>query len=140
MNAGEKTVLAIDPGRQKHGMALVRRDADDKLHLIWRAIAQDAELERKVDEARSIRSFTLVIMGSGTCSRQTIERLSDYAPGLGVLVIDERDTTLQARERYWEYHPRRGWRKLLPASLQVPPEPVDDFAALILAERVLLGE
>jgi hypothetical protein len=68
-----------------------------------------------------------------------VSRIREYLPSMGILVVDEKDTTFQARERYWEYHPRRGWRRLLPSTLQVPPDPVDDYVALILAERVLLG-
>jgi hypothetical protein len=58
---------------------------------------------------------------------------------MAILVVDEKDTTLQARERFWEHNRRRGWRRILPATLQVPPSPVDDYVAMILAERVLLG-
>jgi hypothetical protein len=66
-----------------------------------------------------------------------IQEIAEAMPSASVLLVDERETTLQARERYWEHNPRRGWRRLLPSSLQTPPEPVDDFVALILAERVL---
>ncbi len=44
---------------------------------------------------------------------------------------------MEARERYWEHHRRRGWRRLVPSTMLVPPDPVDDFVAFILAERVL---
>ncbi len=133
----DKTVLAIDPGSSKHGMALVRRDPEGKLHLLWRFVCPDAELEQRIDEARAIRNFAMIIVGSGTRSRPTVSRINQHAPGLGVLLVDETDTTMQARERYWEYNKRRGWRRILPSSMQVPPEPVDDFVGLILAERVL---
>lgn len=136
----DKTVLAIDPGSSKHGMALVRRDPEGKIHLLWRYVCPDAELEKKIDEARAMRSFSMIIIGSGTRSRRTVERINEHSPSLGVLLVDETDTTLQARERYWEYNQRRGWRRFLPASMQVPPEPVDDFVGLILAERVLSEE
>lgn len=136
----DKTVLAIDPGSRKHGLALVRRDPNGKLHLLWRCVCEDDQLELKLQEARGVRGFTMAIIGAGTRSRATVARLQASSPGLGVLVVDETDTSLQARERYWEFHKRRGWRRLLPASMQVPPEPYDDFAAFILAERVLLED
>jgi hypothetical protein len=79
----------------------------------------------------------MVIVGNGTRSKDIAGLIRDGSPSMGILVVDERDTTMQARERYWEHNPRRGWRRLLPATLQTPPEPVDDFVALILAERVL---
>jgi len=133
----EKTVLAIDPGSSKCGMALVRRDAQGKIALLWRKIAPLEQLETALDEASQQAAFQMVIAGSGTHSRTVVARIREAMPGVGILVIDEKDTTMQARERYWEFNRRRGWRRLIPATLQVPPEPVDDLVALILAERVL---
>jgi RNase H-fold protein (predicted Holliday junction resolvase) len=134
----ERTVLAIDPGTSKCGMALVRRNASHELDVLWRAIAAPDRLVEKAQEAMTIEKFSMVIVGSGTMSKETVQVIRDFLPSMGTLVVDERDTSLQARERYWEHHPRRGWRRLLPATLQVPPDPVDDFVAVILAERVLL--
>ncbi|MBN8689268.1 MAG: pre-16S rRNA-processing nuclease YqgF [Armatimonadetes bacterium] len=136
----EKTVLAIDPGSSKVGMALVRRTAEEEIQLLWRKVCPVDDLEVRLDEVREIANFALVIVGSGTKSKAIVERISRHAPGLGVLVVDEKNTTLAARERYWEYNKRRGWRRILPSSMQEPPEPVDDFVALILAERVLITE
>lgn len=134
---GEKTVLAIDPGSSKCGMALVHRDADAHLELLWRKIVPADDLCQGVREAHEVRSFSMIILGNGTRSRDAQSRLREGFPAVGILLADEKDTTLQARERYWEHHPRRGWRRFLPSTMQVPPEPVDDFVALILAERVL---
>jgi len=85
-----------------------------------------------------MHDYDLVIIGGGTTSNSIVSRIREELAGVAILVVDERDTTLQARERYWVNTSRHGWRRLLPATLQVPPEPVDDFVALILAERVLL--
>ena len=135
--AAEKVVLAVDPGSSKCGLALVVRDGDGELSLLWRRISPAKDFLQAVDEASAVRSFSMVIVGNGTRSKALIEELRGRMPQVGILVVDERDTTLQARERYWLHNPRGGWRKLLPASMQVPPDPVDDFVALILAERVL---
>jgi len=133
----EKTVLAIDPGTSKCGMALVTRDYEGKLLLRWRAISPTEEVVERIEEAREVENFSMIIVGSGTHSRAVVGRIREKHPGTGILVTDEKDTTLHAREIYWEHNPRRGWRRLLPSTLQVPPEPVDDFVAYILAERVL---
>jgi RNase H-fold protein (predicted Holliday junction resolvase) len=133
----DKTVLAIDPGSSKCGMALASRDSTGHVSVLWRAIAPCDDVAEKVREAQELSRFSLVVVGSGTASKQIISRIREAMPSLGILVVDEKDTSLQARERYWEHNPRRGWRRILPATLQVPPEPVDDFVALILAERVL---
>ena len=134
-----KSILAIDPGSSKCGMALARREENGELKLLWRAISPREEVVEQVQRALNIEPFNMVVIGSGTTSRPLVEKIREQCPGLGLLIVDEKDTTLQARERYWEHHPRSGWRRIVPASLQVPPEPVDDFVALILAERVLLS-
>jgi RNase H-fold protein (predicted Holliday junction resolvase) len=135
----EKTVLAIDPGSSKCGMALVQRDEKGKLSLLWRSVAPTDLVIPKLHEAYAANPYQLIIVGGGTNSQKIVHRIREHLTSMALLVVDERDTTLQARERYWEHNPRRGWRRMLPATLQVPPEPVDDFVALILAERVLLA-
>ncbi|MFN3684104.1 MAG: pre-16S rRNA-processing nuclease YqgF [Fimbriimonadaceae bacterium] len=135
----EKVVLAVDPGTAKCGLALVRRGPDQKIQLLWRKIARTEELAAAVSEAFAVRRPDLAIVGSGTHSKPVVHVLRESAPSLGILIVDEKNTTMQARERYWEHNPRRGWRRLLPSTMLVPPEPFDDFVALILAERVLLA-
>lgn len=130
--------LAIDPGSSKCGMALVERRGDH-LEVLWRAIVKTEELCDSIEAALLTAPFRMTIVGSGTKSQATVASIRDRFPSMGILVVDEKDTTLQARERYWEHHRRRGWRRIVPSTMQVPPEPVDDFVALILAERVLLA-
>jgi hypothetical protein len=36
-------------------------------------------------------------------------------------------------------HPPRGWRRFVPRGMLLPPRPIDDFAALLIAERLLAG-
>lgn len=134
----DKTVLAIDPGTSKCGMALVHRSDSSQLELLWRAICPSDDLPGRIDEAQAVAPFSLIIIGSGTSGQKAVHRVREHMPSMGILVVDEKDTTMQARERYWAHHKRRGWRRLLPSTMQLPPEPVDDFVALILAERVLL--
>ena len=133
-----KTVLAIDPGSSKCGMALVCRNPEGKIDVLWRSIAKRDQLIASIRDAQTVQPFDLMILGGGTNSNQVLATIRDELPGAPVLVVDEHETTMQARERYWIHNKRKGWRRLLPSTLQVPPEPVDDFVALILAERVLL--
>jgi RNase H-fold protein (predicted Holliday junction resolvase) len=135
----EKTVLAIDPGTSKCGMALVQRKDHSGLEMLWRAIAPSDKLTEYLEEAHKVAPFSLVIIGGGTSGQKAVHKVREHMPSMGILVVDEKDTTMQARERYWLHNKRRGWRKLLPSTMQVPPDPVDDFVALILAERVLLA-
>jgi RNase H-fold protein (predicted Holliday junction resolvase) len=134
----ERTVLAIDPGSSKCGMALVRRNRAGSIELLWHSVVSTHEVSVRLPEIAKLAAFSLVIVGGGTSSGQLVSELRTASPGSGLLLVDETNTTMQARERYWEHNRRHGWRRFWPATLQVPPEPVDDFAALILAERVLL--
>jgi hypothetical protein len=76
-----------------------------------------------------------VIVGNQTGRKQAF----DIMAGLGLRIegVAERNSTLLARKRYFRDHPPTGWRRLLPLSLQVPPEPYDDYAAVVLAEAYL---
>jgi len=134
-----KIVLAIDPGKNKCGMALARRESDGKVHLLWHAIVPREQVIQKIHEAQEQAAFSMVIVGSGTTSRPLVSEIRNEVPSMAILVVDEKDTSFQARERYWEHNPRRGWRRLLPSTLQTPPDPIDDYAALIIAERVLIA-
>jgi RNase H-fold protein (predicted Holliday junction resolvase) len=133
----QKTVLAIDPGTHKCGMALVRREEDFSLVKLWNEIVATEDVRYKLHEAFAIEPFDMVIIGGGTHSQPITSIARQQMPSIAVLVVDEADTSLQARERYWEFNPRTGWRKLFPSTLQLPPVPVDDYVAYILAERVL---
>lgn len=134
---GERTVLAIDPGSSKCGLAVVKRSSGGRLDVLWREVSPVENVSERVERARSEYALSMVIIGNGTRSKEVVGRIREEFPTLGILVVDERDTSLKARERYWEHNPRRGWRRLVPATLQTPPDPVDDFVAVILAERVL---
>lgn len=136
---GEKTVLAIDPGHAKCGVAVARRNDKGKVVLLWRAVVKPEGLLDSIRAAYAEHPFSVVVVGSGTKSSEITEAIREMRPKMEPITVDEKDTTLQARERYWHHNPRRWWRRLLPSTMQVPPEPVDDFVALILAERYLLS-
>ncbi|MCH3914335.1 MAG: hypothetical protein LKE29_03425 [Acidaminococcaceae bacterium] len=46
-------------------------------------------------------------------------------------------STEEARKLYWQVNPPKGLRKLLPTSMQVPPENLDGLAAVVLVKRYL---
>mgnify|MGYP001014463189 FL=1 len=123
-------VLAIDPGRDKCGVAVL---APDGRVLVQRVVPTE-ELDAAVGEL--IQSYApTVIMGDGTTSADAKKRVE--ALGVPVLLVDEYRTTDAAKCTYWEAHPPRGWRCLVPRGMLVPPVPVDDFVAVILAQRFL---
>jgi len=128
-----RTVLAIDPGREKCGIAALAADG----RVLMQEVVATAELDAVVGPL--IRAYEpTVIMGNGTTSAAAKERVETL--GCAVTLVDEYRTTDAAKAAYWEAHPPRGWRRLVPRGMLVPPVPVDDFVAVILAERFLRGK
>lgn len=122
---------ALDPGRSKCG--LVRCNPERTTVIEAQIQPAEACLERlSLWRAEGLAG---VVLGNGTGSAAWPEQLQ--VMGLSVEVVDERGSTLAARERYWQLLPPRGWRRLLPRGLRLPPRPLDDVAAQLLLERWL---
>ena len=123
-------VLAVDPGREKCGVAVFGPDGPIIRCVIGLEALRDLA-------AQWIQSYGAegVVVGDGTGSELVFDILKDLRAQ--VEVVTERGSTLAARRRYFRDHPPRGWRRLLPLSLQVPPEPYDDYAAEVLGEQYL---
>ena len=125
-----RPVLAIDPGREKCGVAVLASDGQ----VLVQEVVATAELDAAVGTL--VRAYEPdVIMGNGTTSADAKKRVE--ALGVSVTLVDEYRTTDAAKCAYWEAHPPRGWRRLMPRGMLVPPVPVDDFVAVILAQRFL---
>lgn len=127
------SIMAVDPGRDKCGMAVLSLEGE----ILWRQVVETAKLDEIAGDMREKYSSTLLVLGNGTTSREAEARLTKALPGLPLKVVDEYSTTDEARRLYWVVNPPQGWRKLLPVTMQVPPEPVDDLVAVILARREL---
>jgi RNase H-fold protein (predicted Holliday junction resolvase) len=125
-------VLGIDPGTRKVGWALTEEADSPPIALGIEPLESLLEHLGPLLEQHPIRA---VALGGGTNAAVLQERLGGL--GVPVHVIDETDTTYRARPLYFADHPPRGWRRLLPLGLQVPPRPIDDYAALLIARRYI---
>ena len=137
MDERRKSVLAIDPGRAKCGVAVVRRSGPDSLDVLHQRVVSTADLPAVLTDLTTRFSPDAVIVGNGTTADRALEA-ARRSTGLDVQVVDEKFTSLLARKRFFQENPPRGLRKLIPVSLQTPPRPIDDYVAVILAERYLL--
>jgi hypothetical protein len=124
-------LAGLDPGRSKCG--LVRTDGAALVILEAAVLPPDSCFERLL-EWRQQGLIQAVVMGDGTGSRSWRTRLEGQLP---LLTINERDSTLEARKRYWDLEPAQGWRRLLPEGLRQPPRDWDDVVAQLLLERWL---
>jgi len=125
-------ILGIDPGTRKCGYALVRARGvpPDELGIV----ATDAFAEKVRDLVRRFAPHAIAL-GGGTHTAVIAAALAGL--DVPIEIVDERATTLLARERYFRAHPPSGWRRLIPRGMLVPPRPIDDFAAVLIAERLL---
>lgn len=135
MKSSAYTVAAVDPGRDKCGFAVL--DSEGKI--LYQKVVDTASLEKAVENAKSQFGFDLLLLGNGTTSKNAKERLCKAFPELSIMVVDEYRTTEMAKKEYWKANPPRGLKKLIPLGMQVPPVPVDDFVAVILARRYICG-
>lgn len=128
-------VLGIDPGTRKVGYAIAADAGSPALSL---GIEPLESLLERLTPLLAEHPIRAVALGSGTNSGALRALVQTF--GVPVYLIDERDTTYRARALYFADNPPRGWRRLLPLGLQLPPRPIDDYAALLIARRHIARE
>lgn len=127
-------ILGFDPGRDKCGVAVTGEDGKPVYHQVVtseNAIATIISLSEQF-------SLQLLVLGDQTTAKQWREKLAaSLPPSLSIVMVDERNSSLEARERYWQMYPPQGWQKLIPQGMRLPPRPIDDIVAILLIERYL---
>ena len=124
-------IVSVDPGRHKCGLVLV--DCDSDCVIAGRVVATEDVLDT-LQCWRQLAPIERMVLGNGTASDSLRDQLPEDLP---VKLVDERGTTLQARKRYWQLWPPKGWRRLIPQGLLLPPTELDALAALVILESEL---
>lgn len=124
-------ILGIDPGTRKTGYALV----DASGVVLAQGIEETERLVDRIVRLRDELEVREIALGHGTHAGEVRKALA--ALGLEVTLVNEHETTLRARRLYFADHPPRGWRRLIPLGMQLPPRPIDDYAAVLIARRYL---
>ena len=75
-------------------------------------------------------------MGNQTTSKSWREKIAARVT-IPITLVDERNSTLEARDRYWQMFPPKGLQKLIPQGMRLPDRPIDDIVAILLIERHL---
>lgn len=161
-------VLAIDPGRSKCGVAVVRQDGTS----LKRDIVPVEGLQSTVIELITKYAPVAIVCGDGTGAKpilkmlrevvkDAIEKIEKDALEAGsesilpvpsliptpvitpvitpILTIDESYSSEQARVRFLRENRPPLLQRLLPPPLRTPWLPYDDYVAQILAERYWLA-
>ncbi len=129
-----KTILGLDPGRDKCGVAVM----DSKKRVVYHQVIDSVSAIAKIEELCQQFTINLIVMGDGTTSKSWGQQIeSNLANKCSLVTVDEKNSTLEAGDRYWSMYPPKGLQRLVPQGLRVPPRPVDDIVAIILIERYL---
>lgn len=127
--------LGIDPGRSKTGLALV----DEAGKILALHIAPTVAIEAELRRFAGSEVLSAIIMGDGTNNKAIGKAVQDVFPNAQLNLVGEAHSTEEARSLYWQENPPRGWRRLVPLGLLVPPEPLDAYAAVVQVRRWLAG-
>jgi len=125
-------ILAVDPGRGKCGVAVV-----DAGKVVARAVVSVRQLDELIADWSSRYGVERILVGDRTGSKAIVRLVASAVRDVPLTLVAETGTTLDARKRYFRDHPPEGWRRFIPLTLQVPLEPYDDYAAVVLAERFM---
>jgi RNase H-fold protein (predicted Holliday junction resolvase) len=132
-NPENHTILGFDPGKDKCGVAVMASDRA----LLYHQVLPTAQVLAQINDLSQQYNVTRIVMGDQTTAKQWQQKLSAAFAQLPILLIDERYSSLEARDRYWQMYPASFLTRLIPQGLREPPRPIDDLVAIILIERYL---
>ncbi|MBD2137129.1 pre-16S rRNA-processing nuclease YqgF [Anabaena sp. FACHB-1237] len=134
MKNTEMIILGFDPGKDKCGLAVMGTDQTLYDHQV--VLAEEAIVS--IDKWCEKFGVDLLVMGDQTTSKKWRKKLDqELNKAMKIVLVDERNSTLEARDRYWQMYPPQGIKKLIPQGMRQPPRPIDDIVAILLIERYL---
>ena len=125
-------ILAIDTGREKTGIAILKNS-----DVLEHKIINSEELVQIIKSLLEKYIIKTIVMGNGTSSKKKYDLLKREFIDRDIVLINEYRTTDEARKLYFQENPPKGWKKLIPLGMQVPPVPVDDYAAIVIGRKYL---
>lgn len=127
-------ILAVDPGNEKTGVAILTPTGN----LMERRIIPTKTFNSSIEYILSTyQGVQHIVCGNGTNHKYLYPSLQQIGRNhkITTSLIDESHSTEEARRLYWQYNPPKGWRRIIPTSMQFPPEPVDDLTAYVIGLR-----
>ncbi|MHB9130949.1 MAG: pre-16S rRNA-processing nuclease YqgF [Armatimonadota bacterium] len=128
-------LLAVDPGREKCGVAVVTYTRE----VLEKEIIDTASLPLRIAYHVGRYGIDTVVLGDRTGSREVRDSLRAAGMRLEIIFVDEHRSSELGRRRFLLSNKAKGWEKLLPIGMRTPNKPYDDYVAVILAERYLDG-
>jgi len=129
-----KYLLALDPGSDKVGTAVLSFQAEEK----EKTIVKIEELVDHLTEVFAHYQIEEIIIGNGTGAENIIKLLKDNFQNRRISLVEEEFTTEEAQARYLQEKPMSNYEKLLRKIVNWKlKKPLDDYAALIIGEKYL---
>ena len=127
-------LLGFDPGRDKCGLAVMGKQQQ----LLYHQVVPSAEAIATLQQLCQQFSIATLVMGDQTTAKKWKQQLErELSASLPIVLVDERYSSLEARDRYWQMYPPTGLQRLIPQGMREPPRPIDDIVAILLIERYL---
>ena len=121
--------VSIDPGKNKCGIVL----ADLNKKKVEQAIVLNTDfLPKYLNALNRAENISMFLIGNGTTSKQNIEKLKFLKKDL--IIVEEKNTTLRAKKRYFEIFPTKGLKSFLPKEIFIMNKNLDALSALIILE------
>jgi len=128
-------LLAIDPGTEKCGIAIVT----PQRRILEQEITPVAGLALRIGYFIGKYGVDTIVLGDRTGARDARDLIRSAGFSLEIVFVNEDRSSELGRRRYLQTHTARGWQRLLPIGMRTPDRPYDDYVAVILAERYLDG-
>jgi RNase H-fold protein (predicted Holliday junction resolvase) len=128
--------LGIDPGRAKCGFAVVYDDGERGSV----EVVPTADIAGRIDAEVRSGGVAAFCVGHATSSAAIVELCKQRWPEIPCRIVDETNTTLEARHLYFVDHPPKGLWRFIPRGLLVPPTALDGYAAFLIVERYRRGD
>ena len=125
-------ILAINQNKKKTGIAILNNS-----DVLEHKIINSEELVQIIKSLLEKYIIKTIVMGNGTSSKKKYDLLKREFIDRDIVLINEYRTTDEARKLYFQENPPKGWKKLIPLGMQVPPVPVDDYAAIVIGRKYL---
>ncbi|MBC7216771.1 MAG: hypothetical protein H5U36_01045 [Candidatus Caldatribacterium sp.] len=125
-------LLALDPGREKVGIAILRRDGS----VVFQRVSPLGEVEEIIGELKKRYNLEEAVLGGGTGSAAVLPLLERM--GFRVHRVDERGSSEEARRLYLKECRIRGWKRVVAfLSFLFSSRSFDDWQAVVIGRRFL---
>lgn len=110
-------ILGFDPGRDKCGLAILNNNKQILYNEVVPSEEAIAVITKLINEYKPFK----LIMGNQTTSKQWEKQLKDNLKlSVETILVDERNSTVEAKQRYWKMYPPQGLTRLIPQGLRIP--------------------